>query len=261
LTPAVPNGVYREHDDKVRPTHFDTNATGAAAASVLGASASLMSISQLIADLFRHRSSPEARAAHEDLAARLYQAELARRALKVGDKAPAFLLPNAEGEFVASDDLLAAGPMVVTFFRGGWCPYCDLTMRAMDTVMPEIIEAGATFVAIWPETGGAALRAKRERGLKYELLVDVDNAVAMQFGIVFRVPDLYRRLLLAHGTDLSRTQGNPSWLLPMPATFIVTPDGVIRYAFVQGDFLLRAEPTEIVERLKRLADTHRRRKR
>jgi peroxiredoxin len=183
---------------------------------------------------------------HEDTIDRLKQAEIVDHALKVGDVAPAFMLPNAEGQLVASEDLLAAGPLVVSFFRGGWCPYCNLTLREMETALPDIQGAGARFVAIWPETGGHALSVKRAHGLSYDLLVDVDNAVAMQFGIVFRLPDLYREALLGGGVDLATRHGNPAWLLPLTATYVIAPNGLIGYAYVDGDFTTRAEPDDIV---------------
>jgi peroxiredoxin len=211
-----------------------------------------MALMDALRALFDRRASPRGRAAYHDMVARLYKAEIAARALKGGDKAPAFLLPNAEGALIASEDLLAAGPLVVSFFRGGWCPYCDLTMRAMQDAWPSIRAAGASFAAIWPETGGAALRTKRERGLTYEFLIDVDHAAAMQFGIVFRVPELYRARLSEQGIDLAERQGNPGWLLPLAATYLIAPDGFIRYAFVDGDFTARAEPDDIVARIRAL---------
>ena len=205
-----------------------------------------MSLTERLRDLFRQRSTPQRQAAHADVVRLLYQTELAKRSLQRGDRAPAFLLPSAEGSLVASEDLLATGPLVISFFRGGWCPYCELTMHEMQSALPAIAAAGGSFVAIWPETGGLARRTKRERGLGFELLIDVDNALAMQFGIVFRVPELYRQLLVDQGTDLTQRHGNPAWLLPVPATYVIAPDGIIGYAFADGDFTSRAEPEAIV---------------
>lgn len=212
-----------------------------------------MSLQDLLAALHERRmADPPRRAAHRDVVERLLQAEVAAGALKAGDAAPGFLLPDAEGRLVASEELTAAGPAVLTFFRGGWCPYCDVTMHEMERAMPALAAAGAQFVAIWPETGGLALRIKRERRLSYPLLVDVDNAVAMQFGIVYRVPQLYRDGLLRAGVDLVQRHGNAGWMLPIPATFIITPDRLIRYAFVDGDHAHRATPDTIIGQLERL---------
>ena len=211
-----------------------------------------MSLTSRLKALLRRRATPEGLAAYEDAVARLARAELVAGALKLGDHAPAFLLPNAEGELVDSEELLAELPLVISFFRGGWCPYCDVAMRAMQDALPAIAEAGGRFVAIWPDTGGRARRIKQERGLTYELLVDVDNAVAMQYGIVFRMPELYRQRLLLQGVDLAQAQGNAAWLLPMTATYIVGQDSVIHYAFVDGDHTNRAEPDAIVAALRLL---------
>ena len=108
------------------------------------------------------------------------------------------------------------------------------------------------LVALTPETGGRTLATKRALGLHYEVLADVDNAVAMRFGIVFRLPDMYRALLQRSGVDLTERQGNPGWLIPVPATYIVGTDGVVRHAWVKVDFVQRAEPDEIVALLRDL---------
>jgi len=162
---------------------------------------------------------------------------------------PDFLLPSAEGRLVDSRDLLANGPLVVTFFRGGWCPYCSATLEAFEAVLPELSQAGGTLVAMTPETGGSALAMKRDRSLRYEVLVDVDLAVAMAFGIVFRTPPLYMELLLRRGVDLAERSGNPAWLLPVPAAFLVGQDGIVLRSWVNIDFTQRAEPSDIIKML------------
>jgi peroxiredoxin len=190
--------------------------------------------------------------AYEEFIARLDAAKIAAQALQPGDAMPAFLLPNAEGELVDSAELLAAGPIVVSFFRGGWCPYCSATLDAMQAVLSEVTAAGATFVAMTPETGGRALATKRAHGLHYQVLADVDLAIAMAFGIVFRTPPLYEALLRRTGVDLAERTGNPAWLMPLPATFLVRRDGVIARSWVDIDFTRRAEPADIVAALKAL---------
>lgn len=162
---------------------------------------------------------------------------------------PDFLLPSAEGRLVGSAELLAKGPLVVTFFRGGWCPYCSATLEALEAVLPELSRAGGTLVAMTPETGGRALAMKRDRGLHYEVLVDVDLAVAMAFGIVFMTPPLYVALLRRRGIDLAERSGNPAWLLPVPAAFLVGQDGIVVRSWVNVDFTQRAEPANILRAL------------
>ena len=203
------------------------------------------------------RQTAAIKLAYDDFLARLDRAEIAAQALRAGDRMPPFLLPNAEGHLIASEDLLRRGPLVITFFRGDWCPYCVMTLEALEAVLPEVEAAGGVLVALTPETGGRALLTKRALSLSYEVLADVDNIVAMQFGIVFRMPDLYRDLLGRAGINLAERQGNPGWLIPIPATYVVGHDNVIRHAWVNVDVTQRAEPDEIVGLLRSLDETSR----
>lgn len=215
-----------------------------------------MSLSRALTRLREARRSAEAqaeiRAAYDEFLARLDAAEVAAGALKAGETMPDFLLPSAEGRLVASADLLRAGALVVTFFRGDWCPYCAATLDAYEAARDAFARAGATLVALTPETGGRALAMKRAHGLHGEVLVDVDLAVAMAFGVVFRVPPLYAALLRRGGVDLAERAGNPNWFLPVPATFLVRPDGVVARSWVDVDFTHRAEPAEVAAALRAL---------
>jgi peroxiredoxin len=206
----------------------------------------------MLAAIRRARATAEVRAAYDEFLERLDAGCVTEQALGVGDAMPAFLLPSAEGRLVDSADLLAAGPLVVTFFRGDWCPYCSATLNALEAALPELAASGGTLVAMTPETGGRALAMKRAHGLHYLVLADVDLAIAMAFGIVFRMPPLYEALLRRRGVDLSERSGNAGWFLPIPATFVVGTDGVITRAWVNVDFTQRAEPTEIIDTLKAL---------
>jgi peroxiredoxin len=192
------------------------------------------------------------RLAYEAVVRQLGRAETADRALKVGDTIPSFMLPNAEGHIVFSDELLKRGPLVVNFFRGSWCPYCRRTLEALETELPELTAAGGQLVALTPDTGSHLAATKRNHHLTYEVLSDVDGAVGLQFGVLFRAPDPYRELLAGRGVNLPARHGNEGWFIPMPATFVVDQQAVIRYAFVNVDFTLRAEPAEIVQLLRSL---------
>jgi peroxiredoxin len=192
------------------------------------------------------------RAAYDEFLERLDSAKVAGQALKAGDAMPRFLLPNAEGQLIDSADLLATGPLVVTFFRGDWCPYCSATLDAMEAVLAELTEAAGTLVAMTPETGGRTLATKRAHKLHYEVLADVDLAIAMAFGIVFRTPPLYEELLRRRGIDIAERSGNPAWLLPIPAMFLVGRDDIIARTWINIDFTQRAEPREVLDALKLL---------
>lgn len=211
-----------------------------------------MSLNAVLQALRRSRDTAEVRAAYDEFLKRLDAGQAAAQACKEGDPMPGFLLPSADGRLVGSEELLADGPLVVTFFRGDWCPYCAATLDALEAVLPDLSRAGGTLVALTPETGGRALATRRDRALHYEVLVDVDLAVAMAFGIVFRTPPLYAELLRRRGIDLAERSGNPAWLLPVPATFLVGRDGIVLRAWVNRDFTHRAEPSDIVTALRSL---------
>ena len=203
-------------------------------------------------DRLRRKESEPSRAAYEAFVEQLVKAESADRALKVGDAMPPFLLPDAEGRLVASDELLEQGPLVICFYRGDWCPYCRAMLAALQAAIPRIAAAGGRLVALTPDTGGRPLALKRRQRLTYDILCDVDYAVGLQFGVVFQVPEAYRRRLAADGIDLPQRHGSGGWLVPIPATFVADRGGIIRYAFVDADFMRRAEPDAIVEVLRGL---------
>lgn len=186
--------------------------------------------------------------------AELVAADAAGRALKVGQKAPSFTLNDAAGEPVSSAALLAAGPLVVTFYRGVWCPYCNMDLQALQAALPEIAARGARLVAISPQTAPNSRRSQRENKLEFPILSDPGNEVAAAFGLRFRLPDylieLYRDVFR---NDLALVNGEPGWTLPMPARFIIDRDGTIAAAEVNPDYTRRPDPETLLPVLDRLA--------
>lgn len=181
---------------------------------------------------------------------RLIEAQSSANALKVGDAVPDFALPNAEGEVVRVSDLLARGPIVLSFYRGAWCPFCSAELEALHQAEGAIRAAGARLVTVTPEARGLPLKVKRERGFNFEILCDLDNGVALAFGLVFRIsPDLIR-VFAADGTEFPLFYDNDSWFLPIPATYILGADGKIAHAYVNPDFRYRLDPNDIVAMLK-----------
>ncbi len=187
----------------------------------------------------------------ERLARRL-QVAAREGALRAGDPMPDFVLPDSAGSLVFSDALLARGPLVVTFYRGGWCPWCRTTLQALEQALPDIRAAGASLVALSPDTGGRAAETRRDLSLSYDLLTDTDSTIALRFGTVFHVPDEYRAAVLFYGNDLRLFQGDGPGLLPMPATFLAGRDGVLRFAHASGDITDRTDPEQIVALLRSL---------
>jgi peroxiredoxin len=161
-------------------------------------------LSETMAELRRKLRVPF-RALYDDLVARLTEAATAEGALKEGDAFPEFALPDADGKFVLSSNLLISGPLVVTFYRGQWCPFCAATMEAMSAAAPAISAAGATAIGISPELGQTSLSANRKSALNFKMLSDVDNGLALQCGLLFRLTDEIVREYDAQGPDLAKT--------------------------------------------------------
>ncbi len=178
-----------------------------------------------------------------------------RNALKVGDAMPSFLLPDIDGELVSADELTAQGPLVISFFRGHWCPYCNAELAALEEALPEIGALGATLVAITPELGSGPAGLRPAHDLHFRILLDPDNGVGLEFGVVFPLSEALKAEYAKLGVDVDRFYGNDndSWFLPMPATFIVDRTGIVRHAFVDPDYRRRMEPAEILSVLKGLA--------
>lgn len=176
----------------------------------------------------------------------------ATRALRAGDTAPMFVLSDTSGEPVALTAVLARGPAVLTFYRGVWCPYCNVELQALEAARPAIEALGASIVGISPQTGANSRRAHRENELGYPILADTGGAIAADFGLRWALqPDL-RRLFEQFGVNLATFNGDDSWTLPMPARYIVREDGLIAYAEINPDYTRRPDPSELLPTLERM---------
>ncbi|MDA2919441.1 AhpC/TSA family protein [Desulfobacterota bacterium AH_259_B03_O07] len=187
-----------------------------------------------------------------DVTRRLVESGIADNSLKVGDKVPDFNLPNAVGEEVRLKELLDKGPVILNFYRGGWCPYCNLELNAYQKRLPEINELGASLVAISPQTPDNSLSTAEKNELKFQVLSDVGNKVANQFGLVFKVPSELQEIYNNFGITLPKFNGDESWELPMPGTYVIDKDGTVSYAFADPDYTKRAEPDEVIAKLEEI---------
>lgn len=172
-----------------------------------------------------------------------------RSALQVGAAAPDLTLPDATGNPVRLSDLWATGPLVVVFYRGGWCPYCNLELRAWQQQLDALRTRGARLVAISPQTPDNSLSTAEKNALAFPVLSDSTLAAAEAFGVAFELPpelvDLYGRV----GNDLPTQNGNGQWVLPVPATYVLRSDGRIVWAHIESDYRLRAEPLDVLHTL------------
>ena len=181
----------------------------------------------------------------------LRQSGILDSAINIGDTAPEFKLPNAVGSKISLYDTLLAGPVVLVWYRGGWCPYCNLQLQHIQKKLEEIEAAGGQVIAISPELPDKTMTTKERHMLEYQVLSDVDNNVADNYRLAYSVPDY-----VVDHYDLSVTlneyNGNDSKRLPLAATYIIARSGVVEYAFLDADYKNRASPEEIITVLNRL---------
>jgi peroxiredoxin len=177
----------------------------------------------------------------------------AAHAKKAGDTAPSFALKDPEGNVVSSEALLAKGPLIVTFYRGVWCPYCNMDLQALQKALPEFTKLGASLVALSPQTAANSRRSMRDNKLEFPIISDLGNEVAAAFGLRFRFPDYLQELYKnVFKNDLAVANGEPSWTLPMPARFLIGKDNKIVYAEVNPDYTVRPDPNELLPALRSL---------
>jgi peroxiredoxin len=176
---------------------------------------------------------------------------LAKTALKVGDRAPAIKLGNARGQTVDVSALLKKGPVIVTFYRGGWCPYCNLELRAFQRVLPELTAAGAALIAISPERPDDTLSTAEKNALTFEVLSDIGQKVGRAFRLVYEFSDELKAAYKGFGLDIPTKNGAESeWALPISATYVIDRNEMIIYAHTDPDYRDRADPNEILALLR-----------
>lgn len=175
------------------------------------------------------------------------------RAIRVGDKAPDFTLKGPEGDEVTLSKLLEDGPVVLTWYRGGWCPYCNIALAAMQEKLPDLKKAGAQLVALTPELPDKSLDTKQKNELEFYVLTDLNHEVARRYGLVFKLTPEVRKLYKGF-FDLNEFNGEKAGdeELPLAATYVIGTDGVVRWAFLDADYRKRAEPADVLAAVRKL---------
>ena len=171
---------------------------------------------------------------------------------KVSDKLTSFNLPNQKGEAQSLEALLEKGPVVLTFYRGGWCPYCNLELRAYQEILSDIKMEGASLVAITPELPDASLSTSEKNELQFEVLTDKNSNYAREIGLVFTLPETLRPIYENFGIHIEEHNGSGQFDLPLAATFVLRQDGTIASAFVDADYTKRQEPSDVLNVLKEI---------
>ena len=203
---------------------------------------------------FKNTAPAEAQAIMQAATDSLYDSGILDRVVAVGDKLPPFSLKNQDGVIVSSDDLLKDGPLVINFFRGIWCPYCNIELEALNEVLPQIEESGSRFVTIAPQLEASAKKNKESKNLDFDILVDEGNNYAKQLGIVFSLPQDLREVYTNFKIVLPDHNGDDSWTLPMPARLVIDQSGVVVYANINPDYTERPEPSEVIQVLQALQE-------
>jgi peroxiredoxin len=173
----------------------------------------------------------------------------AERAKKVGDKAPSFALKDPEGNTVSSKELLKKGPLIVSFYLGVWCPYCNMELKALQEALPEFKKLGASLVAISPQTAPNSRKSTLDNNVTFPILSDEKGKVGEAFGLKFKLPDDLVELYKNFKNDLPNFNDDPEWTLPMPARYLLGQDGTIVYAEVNPDYSQRPDPEELLPAL------------
>jgi len=204
-----------------------------------------------VTESVRLQAPAEVFSAMEQANTRLAASGLVDRALKRGGRMPDFELPDANGKLFRSSDLRKNGLLLVSFYRGAWCPYCNLELKALHERHADIVATGTTLIAISPQTPDFSMTTAQKHGLRFPVLSDTGNRVARQFGLVFRVDESLRPIYQAFGIDLKAHNGDESFELPVPATFLISRNGIVLEAFVNTDYRSRLEPETAIAWIKK----------
>lgn len=196
---------------------------------------------------------PEIREKMGAATARLAESAEAQAYLKAGAKAPDFSLKNQKGETVTLSTILGHGPLVLVFYRGEWCPYCNLELRAYQRQLDAITAAGGTLLAISPEQPDHSLMAAEKNELSYDVLSDEGLKVSSAFGLTFALDESLQPIYESFGIDLPGRNGSGDWRLPIPATFVIAGNGDIVYAAADVDYTKRPKPSDVLQALQNLS--------
>ena len=199
---------------------------------------------------FNAKAPDDVKRTYADGIRAVVESGVVQQAKQLGDRAPDFELTNAAGQPVRLSDYLQRGPVVLTWYRGGWCPYCNLTLNALQAALPDIKAQGANLLALTPELPDQSMSTAEKHALDFEVLSDIGSDVAREYGIVYKLTDDVAATY-EENFGLSATNGDDSNELPLAATYIISPEGEITYAFLDADYRNRAEPSDIVAALKK----------
>jgi peroxiredoxin len=196
--------------------------------------------------------TPEERSVRAEAIKAVHESGVAQNALRVGEQLPLFKLPDATGREVNIGDLLSDGPVVLSFYRGSWCPYCNLELRVLQTKLRALHQLGASLVAISPELPDRSLSNQEKHNLRFPVLTDSENVVARQFRLVHPIAREVAEYQLANGNDVARYNGSAVAEVPLPATYVADRSGTVVYSFVAADYTQRSDPEGVMDAVRKI---------
>ena len=200
------------------------------------------------------KNNPDFMKSVDDIIHKAKEFQQGKDAIKIEEKAPNFELPNAQGKSISLSNILDNGPVIITFYRGSWCLYCNLQLRALQARLNEIHALGATLIAISPEIPDGSLTENEISKMEFIVLSDQNAKVASQYGVAWKVPEfLMEHMRVDRNLDLIKINNGNGNILPIPATFILGRDGIVKWSYVNIDYRTRSEPDQIIEVLKNLS--------
>ena len=205
-----------------------------------------------VAQMVREKTPPHVMPTIEATTKRLKESGLEDHALQPGQTMPDFELPDATGKIVRSTELRSRGPLLITFYRGSWCPFCNLALRAYQERNAEIKTRGVTLLAISPQTPDHSLTLQEKHSLQFSVLSDAGNKVARQFGVVFALDPGLKTVQEQFGVDIPAYNGDHAFELPVPATFLVSTDGKVLESYVEADYMQRLDPETALDWIREL---------
>lgn len=186
----------------------------------------------------------------------LIDSGILERTIKVGDQLPNFTLKNQNGDNISSTELLKQGPLVISFFRGVWCPYCNLEIQALEQYATQFLAEGANIVVISPQAQASNQRTVEQNKLSFDVLMDAGNNYADKLNISFTLAKEIKALYSGFGINLAEHNGEDSWTLPMPTRLVVSTDGNVIAADINPDYTQRPDPSETLTTIKSIKNTH-----
>ena len=253
LRSALSDGAPLMSSENMSNLHFGTTARLRPPPILIGSLPNTVRITAMplqdeldaLRDKCYENAPPHIRRVRQEAIDDLVSSGIAERAIHAGDHAFEFRLRDPDGKTISSYTVLNSGPVLIVFYRGGWCPYCKLDLRAIQAVARQLRSSGASIIAVSQQSANESHSTERMNGLSFPSLVDRGGKVARAFGLRWKLSRELHAAEIECGLDLAAVNGESSWTLTMPARYVISPEGIVEYADISADYTRRCDPTEL----------------